>query len=105
MWFLFGEVSSSSGCLGWDTLFYCGTPWAFRIFVLLTGHYWASSICGHHNMKTKERAREKSRDILSALPLWLILPDLKGSLMRLSKLKPRYGTSSDFLMNIFFVFK
>ena len=26
MWFLFGEVSSSSGCLGWATLFYCGTP-------------------------------------------------------------------------------
>ena len=21
-----GEVSSSSGCLGWSTLFYCGTP-------------------------------------------------------------------------------
>ena len=21
-----GEVSSSSGCLGWATLFYCGTP-------------------------------------------------------------------------------
>ena len=26
MWFLFGEVSSSSGCLEWATLFYCGTP-------------------------------------------------------------------------------
>ena len=28
MWFLFGEVSSSSSswCLGWATLFYCGTP-------------------------------------------------------------------------------
>ena len=26
MWFLFGEVSSSSGCMGWATLFYCGTP-------------------------------------------------------------------------------
>ena len=26
MWFLFGEASSSSGCLGWATLFYCGTP-------------------------------------------------------------------------------
>ena len=26
MWFLFGEVSSSSGCLGWTTLFYYGTP-------------------------------------------------------------------------------
>ena len=22
----FGEVSSSSGCFGWATLFYCGTP-------------------------------------------------------------------------------
>ena len=21
-----GEVSSSSGCMGWATLFYCGTP-------------------------------------------------------------------------------
>ena len=26
MWFLFGEVSSSSWCLGWATLIYCGTP-------------------------------------------------------------------------------
>ena len=26
MWFLFGEVSSYSGFLGWATLFYCGTP-------------------------------------------------------------------------------
>ena len=26
MWFLFGEVPSSSGCLGWATLFYRGTP-------------------------------------------------------------------------------
>ena len=26
MWFLFGEVSSSSGYLGWAALFYCGTP-------------------------------------------------------------------------------
>ena len=34
MWFLFGEVSSSSGCLGWATLFYCGTPWAFHIIIL-----------------------------------------------------------------------
>ena len=33
MWFLFGEVSFSSGCLGWATLFYCGTPWAFHIII------------------------------------------------------------------------
>ena len=33
MWFLFGEVSSSSGCLGWATLFHCGTPWAFHIII------------------------------------------------------------------------
>ena len=26
MWFLFGEVSSSSGCLGWAASFICGTP-------------------------------------------------------------------------------
>ena len=26
VWFLFGEVSSSTGCLGWAALFYCGTP-------------------------------------------------------------------------------
>ena len=26
MLFLFGEVSSSSGCLGLAALFYCGTP-------------------------------------------------------------------------------
>ena len=34
MWFLFGEVSFSSGCLGWATLFYCGTPCAFHIIIL-----------------------------------------------------------------------
>ena len=34
MWFLFGEVSSSSGCLGWAELFYCGTPCAFHIIIL-----------------------------------------------------------------------
>ena len=26
MWFLIGKVSSSSGCWGWATLFYCDTP-------------------------------------------------------------------------------
>ena len=30
MWFLFGEVSSSSLCLGWAALFYCGISWAFQ---------------------------------------------------------------------------
>ena len=34
MWFLFGEVSPSSGCLGWAALFYCGTPLAFHIIIL-----------------------------------------------------------------------
>ena len=31
--FLFGEVSSSSGCLGWAALFYCGTPCALHIII------------------------------------------------------------------------
>ena len=39
VWFLFGEVSSSSGCLGWATLFYCGTPWAFHIIIFYRRHY------------------------------------------------------------------
>ena len=30
-----GEVSSSSGRLGRATLFYCGTPWAFHIIILV----------------------------------------------------------------------
>ena len=30
-----GEVCSSSGCLGWATLFYCGTPCAFNIIILM----------------------------------------------------------------------
>ena len=34
MWFLFGEVSSSSWCLGWAALLYCCTPWAFHIIIL-----------------------------------------------------------------------
>ena len=40
MWFLFGEVSSSSGCLGWATLFYCGTPWAFHIIIFHGFEEW-----------------------------------------------------------------
>ena len=36
MWFLFGEVSSSSWCLGWGGLYYCGTTWAFHIIILST---------------------------------------------------------------------
>ena len=34
MWFLFGEVSSSSGCLGLAMLFYCDTPCTFHIIIL-----------------------------------------------------------------------
>ena len=34
IWFLFGEVSSSSWCLGWAALFYCCTPWALYIIIL-----------------------------------------------------------------------
>ena len=34
MWFPFGEVSSSSWCLGRAALFYCGTPWAFHVIIL-----------------------------------------------------------------------
>ena len=33
MWFLLGEVSSSSGCLGWAALFHRGTPWAVHIII------------------------------------------------------------------------
>ena len=33
MWFLFQEVSISSGYLGWAALFYCGTPWPFHIII------------------------------------------------------------------------
>ena len=31
-----GEVCSSSGCLGWATLFYCGTPCVFHIIIWWT---------------------------------------------------------------------
>ena len=34
MWFMYGEVSSSSGCLGWAALFYCATPWSFLKIIL-----------------------------------------------------------------------
>ena len=33
MLFLFEGVSSSSRCLGWAALFYCGTPSAFHIII------------------------------------------------------------------------
>ena len=35
MWFLFRGVSSSSWCLVWAVLFYCGAPWAFDIITVL----------------------------------------------------------------------
>ena len=31
-----GEIPSSSGCMGWATLFYCGTLWAFHIIIFQT---------------------------------------------------------------------
>ena len=34
MLFLFREVSSSSWCLEYAALFYCGTHWAFQIITL-----------------------------------------------------------------------
>ena len=34
MWFLFGDVSSFSGCMEWATEFNCCTPWAFHIIIL-----------------------------------------------------------------------
>ena len=37
MWFLFGEVSSSTGCSGWAALFYWGTPRAFNIIIFHKG--------------------------------------------------------------------
>ena len=37
MWFLLGEVSASSGCLGIATLFNCGTPRAFHIIIFYDG--------------------------------------------------------------------
>ena len=35
MWFLFEEVTASSWCLGWAALFYCGTPCAFYMTILV----------------------------------------------------------------------
>ena len=35
VWFLFGEVCSSSVYLGWAALFYCGNPWPFYITILV----------------------------------------------------------------------
>ena len=39
------KVCSSSGCLGWATLFYCGTPCAFHIIILMDrpSHAYAQS--------------------------------------------------------------
>ena len=50
-----GEISSSSGCLVWATLFYCGIPWAFYIIMLLCIHwlvtkYYRILICKTHNI-------------------------------------------------------
>ena len=35
MWFLFGDVSSSSCSLALTALLYCGTTWAFHNFALV----------------------------------------------------------------------
>ena len=55
MWFLFGELSSSSGCLGWATLFYCGTPKAFHIIILVPADKAANNVvvvCSLHYINT-----------------------------------------------------
>ena len=46
---------------------------------------------------------ERNRPVICRV--WLLLPDLIGSLMRFLLLKTRYGPSSAFLMNIFFALK
>ena len=61
MWFLFGEVSSSSGCFGWATLFHCGTPRAFHIIILqvsLSDHLW------YFWITTMLHDRDKSHDLV-----------------------------------------
>ena len=50
--FLFEGVSSSSGYLGKNALFYCGNPWAFRIIIL------EFKQCGISNNNTKYEAIE-----------------------------------------------
>ena len=64
MWFLFGEVSSSSGCLGWATLFYCGTPLAFHMIILqivkIQREHMVNThkVKRHRNTDTKKQATE-----------------------------------------------
>ena len=39
-----GEVSSSSGFLGWATLFNCGTPLAFHIIISWTSRFISTKL-------------------------------------------------------------
>ena len=48
MWFMFGEFSSSSWCLGWAALFYCGTPWAFHIIIVISKTGVNRNILAHY---------------------------------------------------------
>ena len=49
MWFLFGEVSSSSGCLGWATLLWHSLSLPYNYFDLneLTSNFYASKFFGN----------------------------------------------------------
>ena len=74
MWFLFGEVSSSSGCLGWATLFYCGTPCVFHIIIL------RSVTCGSLSVPRLKTALYDASFYAIAQKLWNALPsDIRTS--------------------------
>ena len=66
MWFLFGEVSSFAGCLGWATLFYCGTPWAFHIIIL----HVSTALESTHYLCFRAKIRKKSIPLKTPVVLY-----------------------------------
>ena len=75
MWFLFGEVSSSSGCLGLATLFYCGTPGACHIIISY------SSIVIHSPSVRSEILNKLFRPHMSVITFSILIKGERGGLV------------------------
>ena len=59
MWFLLGEVYSSSGCFGWATLFYCGTQWAFHIIICHPSFLYDSLSASMNKIRSKTADKKR----------------------------------------------
>ena len=72
MWFLFGEVSSSSGCLRLATLLYRDTPLAFHIIILFRIHMIKVFNLTHHQHQGRSKLMDKGKTTMAEMVLFLI---------------------------------